>query len=293
MPPPGEWLHIDTEVRLAALGATVREVLASGAARLAGENARQQVFPVDLPAGGRIVRCFVKCVHRAGGSLFSRGLRAALWWLTAWPGRPLVERRMNAAAEEIEKLTAFEAAGFCGPALVAAGWLNLWREPSFLVTRDLAEAGFAPLMVALRAPRLAGERAAALARLGQWVAALHGAGLAHRDLYAWHVFADAGCARFAAIDLLRLARPSSPRALARLAARDLAGVRATVIEPLGWPGAAEAWLAAYFERAPEAIRSREQLCRRRARRRVEVVAFRKRRRLAAVRLALDAPGAGG
>ena len=113
-------------------------------------------------------------------------------------------------------------------------------------TLDLAPAE--PLDDLLRRGLDAGQRAAALSALADLVAALHDAGLHHRDLYLCHVFArfDEACATLTLIDLERVGRHR--KVLGRRVVKDLAALRSSV--PAGTTTAEEraAFLSRYLER---------------------------------------------
>ena len=93
-------------------------------------------------------------------------------------------------------------------------------------TLDLAPAR--PLDDLLRAGMAAAARRRALEELAQAVAALHGAGLHHRDLYLCHVFCSEAGALAALIDLERLGAHRRP--LGRRVIKDLAALASSVPE---------------------------------------------------------------
>jgi lipopolysaccharide core heptose(I) kinase len=123
-----------------------------------------------------------------GGRAFYVKAHAGVGWgeiLKCWlQGK----RAIVDAATEVRALERCAALGIPVPTLAA--WGVVGRDPgsrrSFVVTEELDGAERASTLLA-RDPRPALRRALAR-RLGALVARLHGAGLAHRDLYLEHVF---------------------------------------------------------------------------------------------------------
>jgi len=100
------------------------------------------------------------------------------------------KRAVVDAATEARALERCAARGVPAPRLVAWGvaGVNPAARRSFVVTEELAGAERLSAVLAREAPLAPAERRALARRLGELVARLHAAGLAHRDLYLDHVF---------------------------------------------------------------------------------------------------------
>jgi tRNA A-37 threonylcarbamoyl transferase component Bud32 len=139
----------------------------------------------------------------------------------------LKREKRAAVAREAEGIRRAAAAGVPTAPLVL--WGQDPRHGAVTGTLDLAPAE--PLDDLLREGRLAPEaRACALRRLAHATAALHAAGLHHRDLYLNHVFAHArdGACRIAIVDFERLG--AHRRAFGRRVVKDLAALFASLPE---------------------------------------------------------------
>lgn len=173
------------------------------------------------------------------------------------------------ARPEVRALERCAALAIPTPALAAWGvsGANPAARRSFVVTEALDGAERLSARLAREAPPEVRFRRALARRLGELVARLHAAGLAHRDLYLDHVFlrpsVDGGFELFL-LDLHR-ARPSSP-ARRRWRVKDLAALFGSARAHGVTRGDAARFLAAYAGDAGLGAEARE-LWRRSARRR--------------------------
>jgi tRNA A-37 threonylcarbamoyl transferase component Bud32 len=172
-------------------------------------------------------------IHAAVGE----GGAPATWYLKRYGPQPILQRLRTMvegegripARREARNIQAVAAAGVPTMRCLAAGrdgWLGGCRSyivmtgvPGEALERCLA--GFAH-RVGMGSPAMAQFNAGLLAL----VKALHSAGLAHRDLYASHIFLDESPAgpRLYLIDLARVFRPSRARSF-RWRVKDLAGLK--------------------------------------------------------------------
>ncbi len=111
------------------------------------------------------------------------------WWDGFGPvGKSLREWRMLRRAQ---------AAGFLVPTVLACGQRG---SQGFLLTAELQDC--VPLdKYAIGASD--GEWCSVLTRLVSWLAKFHGAGLAHPDLYAWHIYVRVTDLEIGVLDLAR------------------------------------------------------------------------------------------
>ncbi|MFW6132635.1 MAG: lipopolysaccharide kinase InaA family protein [Planctomycetota bacterium] len=179
------------------------------------------------------------------------------------------------ARVEYDNIRAAQAAGVPTMRAVACGqrrgrsWLIVTAVPGEALERCVED-----VLAADDAEEMSRRLAASLGRLA---ATLHGAGWVHRDLYASHVFLDAGGAGtdLYLIDLARMFRPRWRRR--RWIVKDLAALRYSM--PREWVNARWAeLLAAYAPRASDGERGSLDAAVRRKTRRIARHAERKRAR---------------
>ncbi len=161
-------------------------------------------------------------------------------WSNFFAGFGLVSRSLR----EAQTLQALEREGLSGPEWLAVGEDD--RGRAFLLVRAVPDALELPTALA-RQPDLAARRALAR-RIGSALARLHEAGFEHRDLYAKHVLLSAQSGTVHFIDWARARRRAFLSA--RVRARDLAALHATLADALVGRRERLLCLAAYVRALP-------------------------------------------
>ncbi len=158
-------------------------------------------------------------------------------------------------AQTLRVIKSRAPAGIVVPEVVAVGADGQGR--AFLLLR--AVEGMIELRRFLDGANDTGLRGRMARRLGKALAALHGAGISHRDLYSKHVLIDATATRFAILDWQRatVGRVRWPERI-----RDLATLDATIADSLATTRERLACLTAYRSASGDGSPSLAQLCHR-------------------------------